>query len=85
MENCPICDSKLVDDNSVFYPRNICKTGCYTLVRTGYSRHEFIFGEEFSTSTEDHSETARKVDNKFKETVKYWKENDRYLIKVMGA
>lgn len=46
-----------------------CKNGCYEQ----YAQHVLVFDEVITD------------DLKLKKKIKYWRENDRYLLKLMGV
>lgn len=83
---CPICDSKMVEESS----SNVyCKNTCYAIVGTWGAVDIKVFGETFLfivRELEDELEDEKDLleSRKISELVRYWKENERYLIKIMG-
>lgn len=79
-EYCPICESEMIIFNSHTMH---CKNKCYVLFRNGYRREEVIFGQYFVTTLDDFNHTAKLIDEEIKKTIAYWRENERYLTKLM--
>jgi len=81
-ENCPICESKLIEE--LRYDRKYCKNGCYTIIKDYHKVKEYIFTRgPYEFSMEDHSDTWAYTEKALKERIAYWKENDRYLMRIM--
>ncbi|MNJ90079.1 hypothetical protein D3C87_76710 [compost metagenome] len=82
---CPICNSKMIEESS----SNVyCKNKCYAIVGTWGAVDIQVFGKNFLfilREFEDELEDERDIleSEKISELVQYWKENERYLIKLM--
>ncbi|MDF2534332.1 MAG: hypothetical protein K0R18_489 [Bacillales bacterium] len=89
MRDCPICGSKLhYNIYSDEYGRTEeshekCVNGCYSEDYAYGTTKILIFGEEFYEHYDFNKEQCFDVSNKIEDTIKYWKENDRYLTKIL--
>lgn len=76
--NCPICGKQMehkryTDERGVVEDIRWCKSNCY--------REEFVYGEFRTFIFGEIIFIQAELD----ELIKYWKENDRYLMKLMGV
>lgn len=86
IKECPICGKDLRDKGLISYDR-YCTNKCYRI--QGYEQIDsydfnyyiYIFGEYVSkiTSGEEEIEFGDFIDVR----IEYWKEDDRYLAKIM--
>ncbi|MDF2534351.1 MAG: hypothetical protein K0R18_508 [Bacillales bacterium] len=92
---CPICKSKLLSTYSCrFKPGTLvpsfCINKCYGSVsmrsygKKIYSQIDFfIFNKKYSLKTIYSRKKKKAVKKEIIKQIQYWKENDRYLIKIM--
>lgn len=82
---CPICEKELITDEHKFKIK--CQNKCYGAILYYPDVDKFfIFEKEFDVGwTEEFSD--KDIINKQKKAIRdqiyYWKENDRYLMKIM--
>ncbi|MDF2534330.1 MAG: hypothetical protein K0R18_487 [Bacillales bacterium] len=83
-EICPICGSKMQTKESYLY-RICCKNKCYEYVYwLGEPEvHTFLIFEEMVRCHYD--EYKKETEIAVKEKINFWKENDRYLVKIMNV
>lgn len=81
VRKCPICRKKLVE----FKKRNSygCKNKCYVIQSENTFLVERVFDEAFTYFNDESEEEIKKVQEKINRKIKYWKKNDRYLMKIM--
>lgn len=86
IENCPICNSILIftDNYDVDYTElHSCKNGCYSRVDSIEFCLEKIFEQTFDQDAENSHEWNQTIENRKQMKIDYWKENDRYLAKIL--
>ncbi|MDF2534354.1 MAG: hypothetical protein K0R18_511 [Bacillales bacterium] len=87
--HCPICEKELLYERSGMVG-TICINGCYETEDFGLFVNHCLMSPDlkkvkiiiFRGYTSD--ETNKKEEQIFKDIVAYWKENDRYLIRILG-
>lgn len=87
-ENCPICQSELVvTSEPSFRSIHLCNNKCYRLViyfddiKTYYVR---VFNKSYKLDYKDKRVYhISKVEENIQDEIKYWKKNERYLIKLL--
>lgn len=89
-KECPVCNSDLirecsdVSNHSLIHYNSIeCKNGCFgeLFIHSEYI-NGYIFEEKFSCNVTD-KESVKLYLSKIYEKAAYWKENDRYLVKLL--
>ncbi|MNJ90052.1 hypothetical protein D3C87_76440 [compost metagenome] len=90
---CPICGSKMVDQEKHV---TICKNGCCeydfdtdsekTLVYiVMFSEENYLINRYKSNSQDNLNSATVTIDTRsFLRQIDYWRENNRYLMKIMG-
>lgn len=78
---CPICDGELI----IILNNCHCKNNCYSRTNSLNKMNETIFGKTFVFDFEEHSERWKEVEKDLNNELIYWKENDRYLAKILGG
>lgn len=84
---CPICNSKMFyygEENYDFFIRDeyVCKNSCFWMRKDGNKRFASVFGEGayiFKSNDNKIKNRCKELDEK----IEYWKENDRYLTKIL--
>jgi len=87
-DNCPICGKEL--DNIDIFGNVLsfnCTNHCYEMTE-GRNSKEFcrivVFGVRVEFLRKDYSQKfKKKLEDKVRYQIDYWKENDRYLAKIM--
>lgn len=82
-DKCPICDSEI---NKISQSYWNCRNSCFAIDKL--NSHVFlfrIFDEIFSLVNDNNYPNKEKHMLNIINKIKYWKENDRYLIKIMGG
>ncbi|MNJ90090.1 hypothetical protein D3C87_76830 [compost metagenome] len=88
-KKCPICNSNLIQRFPLRHLSRHCNNECYKydcyLKSNGYKEYAFsIFGFDFNISAEDELEGIHEsIFLDIKKEIFYWKENDRYLAKII--
>lgn len=87
-DNCPICEASLTDSSKKVrgYITIECPNECYSYFYRRYSvgqmRHVFwIYGERFAYAS--NGDNKRDIEEIVKIKIDYWKENDRYVMKML--
>ncbi|MDF2534329.1 MAG: hypothetical protein K0R18_486 [Bacillales bacterium] len=90
---CPICDSLLIEldqydgwdlSDKMFQ----CKNACYFIGNNNsYSVFRFFNKDPYISLFHDDSYfiSYKATRDKIEQTIRYWKENDRYLIGIMAG
>ncbi|MDF2534362.1 MAG: hypothetical protein K0R18_519 [Bacillales bacterium] len=89
--NCPICESELdgLDDfdSGVLF----CTNGCYKLetykyrdsdLKTCRQYYAYVFDKRVARFSSN-SQSLEKLENAVLEHITYWKQNERYLAKII--
>lgn len=94
-DNCPICGKELLDfDDIIMIEIEInvlslyCSNGCYKIFEHNNNKNIFsieIFDDriEFYPSDYSSGEDVQTLGKKVREKIAYWRENDRYLMKML--
>lgn len=89
LQKCPICGSELKCKSYLDeYGRTEesyeeCINGCYCDEYVYGNTKVLIFGEEFYGDYSFVEEDWDTFHNKIEKAIKYWKENDRYLMRII--
>jgi len=84
--DCPICDKKLEYTSSYASARYRCSNGCYAITEDSKDKKYFIirvFDESAQFLQPVYSRDIQKLENAVRDKIAYWKENDRYLMKML--
>jgi hypothetical protein len=89
---CPICDSKIEKikpENVLEVKSEGCKNGCFKLiVKQDYNNHAYawfyIFEDLTVIASDDSKRKTKLFENKIKQLIQHWKENDRYLAELLS-
>ncbi|MDF2534340.1 MAG: hypothetical protein K0R18_497 [Bacillales bacterium] len=88
-KKCPICDGRVKFD--VESMATNCVNGCYTFGYNEVSGSDVsiivnLDGNKgyFNLVKRDGETKYRKQETQIRERIEYWKENDRYLIKIIS-
>ena len=84
LTKCPICSKTMTHCESFYHMppiiENKCSNNCVMIYSDGVDNFILIFGQM--------EQVADCYDNlcieDCKETIKYWKENDRFLVEIIG-
>jgi hypothetical protein len=85
-EICPICEQKLKsvspekNDDMVWFL--FCPNGCYN-EKFSYGYHTIEIFDLKLNATFNTSLTWKRYLKQMEEAISYWRENDRYLMKIM--
>ena len=87
-EKCPICGNNI---EFQFMSWNYCKKNrCYAFIQYEDYKDDInininlaIFNKRFEFNSLDDSDYIEKIKNQLIEEIKYWKENDRYLVQIL--
>jgi hypothetical protein len=80
---CPICNGQLKHDELWYETR--CLNGCYSIDKFDSYQDRFrIFENEFILARGDYPNKWQRA-QKIIDEIKYWKKNDRYLIKILSG
>lgn len=85
-ENCPICQTKLIRvDRPLLDPYYICINKCYKLISYLRGSHCFvtIFEKQSELNYSSGYEKLKTIVAEVTSQINYWKENDRYLVKIL--
>ena len=83
-KTCPICNNNLTVDFVISTYFFKCKNKCYTKKENRVIIVFYIFGKKFLINKKmQENEIAKKELEKVEREIDYWKENDRYLIKLL--
>ncbi|AEO93713.1 gp455 [Bacillus phage G] len=91
-EKCPICDSKVDIDDRAFNGNNAslrCSNGCYVVRGVMESLNSFYFNVIIFKDESSYYKSNVALEEKIKrvnaiyDKIEYWKENDKYLIKIL--
>lgn len=88
MKNCPICGCDIFKDINWGYCE---KNRCYAFTKgDNYVDDKniivftyIVFDKQFDFASDDDMNYREKIRNKVMEEIKHWKENDRYLAKIL--
>lgn len=81
-DKCLICGKEMIRDSRVSYQ---CKNGCYVWFNTSITKGVRVFDEMITQSSYTAREWELSDEKKIEVTkrINYWKEKDRYLIKLL--
>lgn len=88
-KNCPICGKELIKDTDLSYEVFSCLNRCYLIVhgREKYKYGEYtniyIFGYAARIWEDFSDKMKRLLEDKVRKKIVYWRENDRYLMKLL--
>jgi len=86
-DNCPICGKELENNDENGVKRFQCSHKCYELME-GKIRRKLCIISVFSNKTsflqDNYSDLDKqRLENEVIRNINYWKENDRYLMKIL--
>lgn len=76
---CPICRGEMEKSKKHPYSTIFCKNHCYAFSHRGDRKVIMVFNDSWQT----HEEFDLKTKLEIYKIIKYWKNNDRYLMKIM--
>lgn len=89
---CPICNSEMIFEIRFSAIEIFCKNGCYEISKfklttsegkIAYQSFIYIFKEHFGDIIDIETYVKQK-EKKVIEKILSWKENDRYLVKILA-
>lgn len=81
--NCPICDSTMTFFGDDADNHSRCGNKCYCKeFHYGYTKI-VIFNKEFFANYTYSSEKWEKFNKEILEEIDFWKENEKYLVKIL--
>lgn len=82
IKKCPICHNDMINHEFTYVPTE-CRNGCfYRFYHPSGTIIIKIFDEEF-VHVSGYSLHKEKLHNEILDKIEYWKENDRYLLKIL--
>ena len=83
-DKCPICESKLQYKNKTYpFEDKFCINGCYAIKQYWEMLYEiYIFNEHYFKISND-IENQDEIIKEIEKLIAYWRENDRYLAKIL--
>lgn len=83
---CPLCENELIkEENGQFSILYRCRNHCYQFYyHLGITGH-IVLGEEFKILCIPDQRYLEKESKEIMDKIAYWKENDRYLAKILGV
>lgn len=82
-KSCPICNKGLTHDYTTYKVECYCLNSCYKFYyKIGHTRHE-IFDRTLIISFYNDDAEAQRVKDELIKLIDYWRENDRYLMKLL--
>lgn len=85
MLKCPICDNVLNVTGDRDENEEVCKNKCYQNIFAYGSNEVSIFNKEFYYDYTFNKIEMVKINRKIKQEIEYWKNNERYLIRIMNG
>lgn len=85
---CPICERDLEEDHDLIHlyssPDYFCPNRCYQLIYYLTFVDIMVFDKTFDEMPlEDPEKTMKRRVNELRDLIKYWKKNDRYLMRIL--
>lgn len=87
---CPICESKMITNFTHRSISKYCENNCYDfmirdhLSKNGLENSHFnVFDGFFNYGYHDDKEYKLITEEKVRELIEYWKENERYLLRIL--